>query len=561
MKTKFKFNIITKLIFGFGVISITFLGSYFYIYQSLTENQELTKKVNNNIAPSMSALNKFSYIVYESKHLIKNWVLYEVSGNTTKKNRLKKINQKIYLETKYELNNLSQGWSTEEQLKIEQILNLADNYFIQQEKIMKSLNSPEKYTDPNFENKYAQRVQDGNPLIDLAENIKKQVDEMYSAKKNTLLSYNVKMENSFLSFSNMIIISGIILIFMIIIITFLFVNSILSPINYTRNIIKSMSSGELPKQKIKTSTDEIGQMGLALNNLISGLKEKANFARDIEKGNFKSYFKKGGKNDILGNSLLAMRDSLAKAAQDEKIRRKENEERSWSTQGITEFNNLIREHSGTPEEFAMVTINKLTRYIKAQVGGFYILNEKNKENIYLELIAFYAYDRHKFFQNKILPGQDLVGQCFLEKDTIFISDIPENYIKISSGLGKDDPKSILIVPLIVNEKVYGIVELASLEILEKYKIEFVEKVSEIFASTIATIQINQQTAQILEESKEKSETLEYQEEESIKNIERLNKELEDANSTVEQLKIQNKELQEKISEKDNTEEKKDDESL
>ena len=548
MKAKFKLRIVTKLIFGFGVILISFLGAYVYIYQIITENQELTKKVNNTIVPSMTELNKFSFIIFESKHLIKNWVLYEKSSNTQKKIRLKQINQKTYFGIKYDLKNLSKEWNEDEQLKLTQIFILADNYFMQLDDIMRNLNSPKKYNEPDFESHYIHLIEDQNPLMDLAENIKVQIDEMYSAKRDILLSYNVKMENSFVIFSNRIIISGIVLVLMVLIIAFLFVNSMLTPLNYIRKIIKSMSLGELPAKTIKTSSDEIGQMGLALKNLISGLKDKANFAKDIEKGNFQSFFKVSGKNDIMGNSLLTMRDSLAEAAKFEKIREKENEERSWSSQGISEFNNLIREQSGTPEEFALVTINKLTRYTKSQVGGFYILNEKDEKNIFLELIAFYAYDRHKFFENKILPGQNLVGQCFIEKDTIYITDIPENYIKISSGLGKDNPKSILIVPLIINEKVFGVVELASLDVIEPYKIQFVEKVGEILASTIATIQINIQTANLLEESNEKSEILERQEKENIKNIERLNKELEDSYKTAEQTNTKNKELKETIKE-------------
>jgi len=554
LKTKFKLKIITKLILGFGIILISFLIAYLYIYSTLNNNQELTKKVTNNIVPSMSSLNKFSYMVYESTHLIKNWVLYEQEENTPKKLRLKKINQSTYIEIKYELRNLSQEWEDEEQLKLEQILNLSDNYFILTDELMRDLKSLEKYNIPDFEEKYASRVKDGTPMMDLAENIKSQADEMYSDKKDALLAYNIEMEKSFLSFSNIIIISGLILILAVLLIIFLFVNSMITPINSLRKIIRSMSTGELPKQKINTTTDEIGQMGMALENLISGLRDKANFARDIEKGNFKSFFKKSGKNDILGNSLLAMRDSLSKATEDEKIRRKENEQRSWSTQGISEFNTLIRDHSGNPEDFAMVTINKLTRYTDSQVGGFYIMNENDQEEVFLELIAFYAYDRHKFFEKVIYPGQDLIGQAFMEKDTIFISDVPENYIKISSGLGKKNPKSILIVPLIVNEKVYGVVELASIEIYEDYKIEFVEKVGEILASTIATIQINQQTAHILEESREKSEILEHQEKESIKNIEQLNKELEISNTKLEQFKKEIEDLKNKLKERENPKE-------
>jgi putative methionine-R-sulfoxide reductase with GAF domain len=453
-----------------------------------------------------------------------------------KKERLREINQIEYSRIKSELRVLSQNWNEEEQLKSEQILNLSDNYFLLIEELMRNLNSPEKYEEVDFEERYAISVQDGTPMMDLAENIQIQTEEMFITKRNELLSYNSSMETSFNSFLNTLVITGILLISVILIIAFVLINSLLIPINKIKSSIRSLATGEFPKQKIQTSTDEIGETIVVLDKLTDGLREKANFAKDIEKGNFNSYFTTGGKNDLLGNSLLAMRDSLAKAVEEEKVRRKENEERNWSTQGISEFNVLIRDHSGNPEDFALVTINKLTRYTESQVGGFYMLNEKNKDDIFLELIAFYAYDRHKFFEMQIPPGQGLVGQAYLEKDTIFISDVPETYIKISSGLGKKSPKSILIVPLIVNEKVYGVVELASFEVFEKYKIEFVEKVGEILASTIATIQINQQTAQILEESREKSEILEHQEKESMKNIEMLNTELEIAQKTIEQLK-------------------------
>ena len=259
----------------------------------------------------------------------------------------------------------------------------------------------------------------------------------------------------------------------------------------------------------------------------------------IETGNFKGEFEISGKNDVLGNSLIEMKNSLAEATKHEAIRREENEERSWITQGISEFNEIIREHSASQEEFSLVAINKLTRYTDSQVGGLYILNDSDEEEIFLDLIAFYAYDRHKFLEQKILPGENLIGQCYLEKDTIFITDIPKNYINISSGLGKDDAKSVLIVPLIINEKVYGIVELASLNVYQAYQIEFIEKVGEILASTISTIQINLQTTQLLEETHEKSEILEQQEKESIKSIEQLNIELEERN-------VINKQLNQKI---------------
>jgi len=535
LKTKFKLKILTKLILGFGIILISFVISYTYIYEMLEENKKISKKVNEVIVPYMSTLNKLSSTIFESKHLLKHWVLIERQSNTPKKLRLLKINQKIYIDIKYELKHLSKNWEHEEVQKLNQIFDLSDSWFSQQKDIMKSLSSPSKYEEDSY-NKFVLLVQEGQPLMDLADNLKLQIDEMHSEENQLLLGYNTRMEQTLQTFTNRIIFSGIILIIMILLIAFLFVNSMLSPLNNLKKLVRSMSKGNLPENEIAISTDEIGQMGKALEDLIKGLKEKVNFAQEIESGKFKGDFKIRGKDDVLGNSLLTMRNSLAEATKHEAIRRKENEERSWITQGITEFNEIVREHNGTQEEFGLIAINKLTRYTNAQVGGLYVID--NTKEIFLDLVAFYAYDRHKFFQQKILPGENLVGQCYLEKDTIFLTDIPKGYIKISSGLGKEDAKSILIVPLIVNEKIYGIIELASLNIFEPYQIEFIEKVSEVFASTIQTIQTNMQTSGLLEELQEKTDTFELKEKDNLELIDKLNLKVEEL--IVENIKLQEK---------------------
>ncbi|MCF6183121.1 MAG: GAF domain-containing protein [Bacteroidales bacterium] len=514
----------------------------------LKDNEKLAVNVNENIVPSMAALNKFSFQIFESKHLLTNWILFEKESNTPKKLRLTEIIQNGYPQIKYEIKQQAKQWNKTEQLKLNQIFNLADSYFSQVTDIINGLNNIEAYNAPDFESRYVSIIKEGDPLPELADNIKSQIDEMYENKNDILLSYNIKIEKSFKIFSNRILFSGIVLLFTVIIIAFLMANATIFPIKYIKNIIRKMSFGELPSQSIKTSTDEIGEMGEALSNLITNLKQKVEFAKEIERGNFRSFFEISGEHDILGSSLLSMRDSLSEAYKYEEIRRKENEERSWAAQGLSEFNDLIREHSKTLEEFSLVSINKLTRYTESQIGGIYILNEENVKERFLELVGFYAYDRHKFFEEKIYPGENLIGQCFLEKDTIFITDVPENYIKISSGLGKENPKSILIVPLILNQKVYGVVELASVEIFTKYKIEFVEKIAELLASTVASIQINIQRTKLIEETKDKSETEEQEKQELQKKIIALENELKIKSEGQEKLLSQIQQLQTSLSE-------------
>jgi putative methionine-R-sulfoxide reductase with GAF domain len=88
------------------------------------------------------------------------------------------------------------------------------------------------------------------------------------------------------------------------------------------------------------------------------------------------------------------------------------------------------------------------------------VDDSDPEDIHLELTAFYAYDRLKYAKQRIEIGENLVGQCFRENETVYMTDIPKGYVHISSGLGEADPTCLVIVPLKVNAETFGIVELA-----------------------------------------------------------------------------------------------------
>jgi len=159
------------------------------------------------------------------------------------------------------------------------------------------------------------------------------------------------------------------------------------------------------------------------------------------------------------------------------------------------------------EEFTYTILSNLVRYMDAQIGGLYLINDERSDDRHLEMVAVYAYERRRFIEHRIEIGEGIVGRCVLENQSIFMTDIPEDYIQIDSGLGHDKPTSLLVVPLKLNEEVYGIVELASFSEFQRYQIEFVEKIGENIAATLSNVKINLRTARLLEESKLQSEAL------------------------------------------------------
>lgn len=151
------------------------------------------------------------------------------------------------------------------------------------------------------------------------------------------------------------------------------------------------------------------------------------------KGSFDSDISVFNNEGDIGTSLAEMRDSLKNVSEEARIR-------NWTNKGSAEFGDILRKYNNNIGELSDHVITFMVNYLNANQGSIFIVDEDENGTEALRLTATYAYDRKKFIEKTILPGQGLVGQVYLEKQSIYMKELPENYITITSGLGKATPK-------------------------------------------------------------------------------------------------------------------------
>jgi len=293
-----------------------------------------------------------------------------------------------------------------------------------------------------------------------------------------------------------------------------FSNWILRGVNSVSEKLKSMAEGKEVEKIRDADEDELGQMQCSLNDLVDGRSTYVDFAREIGSGNLNEDFKPLSDQDVLGNELLNMRDSLVKATEEEK-------KRSWATEGLAKFGDILRSNNNKISELGDKVLSTLVDYLKINQGALYVINDDDESDVFLEMVACYAYRRKKYLHKKVEPGDGLVGQSFIEKAPIYLKEVPQSYVNITSGLGSAPPSYVAMFPLINNDEIFGVLEIASFDVLVDHEKEFMEKLCESIATTISAVQINEKTKNLLEESQKMGEEMRAQEEELRQNQEEM----------------------------------------
>lgn len=252
----------------------------------------------------------------------------------------------------------------------------------------------------------------------------------------------------------------------------------------------------------------------ALENQLTNVSNNIGFAEEISKGNLSIDYSLKTNDDELGKALLKMRDNLVVSSERER-------QEKYITQGSATIGDILRKYADNTENLSNELVREVVKYTNSNQGSLFLLEKDEQGEDYLKLTSCYAYDRKKYIDKRIEIGESLVGQCFIEKDVIMMTNVPQDYVQITSGLGQANPSCIILIPLISNEEVTGVLELASFEKYDSGHMEFLKKASEAVASAIINSKTTERVKLLLADSQQRAEEMRAQEEEMRQNMEEL----------------------------------------
>lgn len=262
---------------------------------------------------------------------------------------------------------------------------------------------------------------------------------------------------------------------------------------------------------------EISKMKMREENMNRNLNSAI---QDLIRGNLQAEIEIADLDPKITSSLVALQSGLKENRKTEKQVREEDKQQNWISEGLAEFGDILRAQSSDRDELAFAIISNMVRYLDINQGGFFVIGQQGGKQV-LKMIACHAYDRKKYPDQVVEWGEGLIGAVAIEKKSYYTNKIPDGYLHITSGLGRANPRHLLIVPMVVNDEVFGVFELASFKEFPDYQVRFVERVAENTATTLNIMYSNLRTEALLHETREQASKLVAQEEKVRQNIEEL----------------------------------------
>jgi ligand-binding sensor domain-containing protein len=246
--------------------------------------------------------------------------------------------------------------------------------------------------------------------------------------------------------------------------------------------------------------------------------------------------------------LKIQKEEVEKQRQELKEKEEAEKVNKWYNKGLGLFSDILSKEKEDLKKLSWDLISNIVKYIDAEQGGLFLANDANPEDISIDLIAHYAYNDVKIEMKSFKPGEGEVGVCFQKGEPIIHDNIPDSYSKITSGLGESSLNHLIIIPLKRNELILGVIEIASLEKVESYKIDFLKNISENIVSVLHSLKSTQVITEMLAKTQEQAEEMHAQEEEMRQTMEEMRATQEGSSMREEKLRKEIEDLKKQINE-------------
>jgi len=265
----------------------------------------------------------------------------------------------------------------------------------------------------------------------------------------------------------------------------------------------------------KNLTENVNQLA---QNLTTQVRSISEVASAVTKGDLTRAIRVEAKGEV-----EALKDTINQMIANLKETTLRNQEQDWLKSNLAKFTQMLQGQKDLKTVTQRI-LSELAQVVVAHYGAFYILHQDEEtQNVRLNLFSAYGYRSEKNIPLEFAIGEGLVGQVAFEKERIILSNVPSNYIKISSGLGKAKPANLIILPVLFENKVKAVIELASLDVFSETHLDFLSQLTESIGIVLNTIEANTRTEELLTQSQSLAGELKIQQEE----LRRTNDELQD----------------------------------
>ncbi len=323
-----------------------------------------------------------------------------------------------------------------------------------------------------------------------------------SIYKKDLMEYASSLKIAFI----LAVLGSTLLMFFVLLAFYLIINR---RINVLKEKLAKLSIGGIPK-KIEKETLSYFELVELINDVIDNYKDIADITGALSKEKYEIEIQPVSPEDVVRYNLLELKNNLEKAEKERLQREQEEKIRSWRNIGVEKFIKILGIRDIDLNQWAFDVLKTAVDYVGGFQGGFFLMEEDEDGEQYFNLLSCYAFNEEKIVRRRVHSSVGAFGKIVKDPKILYIDQVPDNYLVITTALGETKPKSLVLIPLLFNDVLIGVIEIDFLKEVEEYKLSFLEEIANHISSNLSSWKVTQQTQQLIKRYENQYKKLEEQ---------------------------------------------------